>query len=156
MLKVATVRNPFDSLVSLYAKRSRIQEVAKTDPKVQAWMQRQPLTMADADYCRNHSFDAWIRRRYGLSAIASALRLRQNSMFDRFTDGVDIVMRKERLQEDWDAVGHRLGFDGPIEIAKRNPTQGRASNHREHYKWLSRLIVQSAFRYDLGRYGYSF
>lgn len=156
LLKITTVRNPFDSLVSLYTKRRSLLEISHADPIVRAWMLRQPLAIADAHYCPTHSFDAWIRRRYGLSAIASALRLRRNSMFDRFTDGVDVVMHKERLQEDWDAVCHRLGLAQHIEIPRRNPTEGRGSSHREHYKWLPRLMVQLAFRHDLRRYQYSF
>ena len=154
LLKVAGVRNPFDSLVSLYQKRAGFPDEKLNDPA--SWVHQQPRAKAEVYYCRTHSFNQWIGRHYAPVALLAALRLRKARIFDRYTRGVDEVLQFSRLQEDLDSVLRRLGVQRTIEVPVFNRTAGRESDYRSHYSPVSRRIVEMAFRDDIRRYGYSF
>ena len=60
LLKVAAVRNPFDSLVSLYLKMRFKYKPLLSDPS--SWVHRLPGYAEDMRYSQTHSFNAWILR----------------------------------------------------------------------------------------------
>lgn len=155
MLKVVSVRDPFDSLVSLYTKRRNTSDEFLHE-RPNFWINRTPRAMREVRYCRTHEFDEWVRRQYRLRAMLAALRIRQRGMYDRFTDGADVIMRFQCLEDDLNDVLSRVGVKQTVSLPRFNPTSGRPDDYREHYSPSSRRIVERAFRADLERYGYSF
>lgn len=63
----------------------------------------------DVRWIQGHTFPQWIRRRSVRNWLLRVVLGRSTSVYERFVDGVDVVMRHERLQEDFDAVIQRLG-----------------------------------------------
>lgn len=156
LFKVSTVRNPFDSLVSLYVKRRDTRREALDSPD--HWTRRsgaRKKDIADFEYCRSHSFPQWIRKRTFLAAGAALFGYRRPTTNQRYAEGIDHVMRFESLQEDFDRVLQRLGRSGS-EIPIFNRTSGRERDYRSYYTKLSRRLVEQVFKKDLREFGYSF
>lgn len=151
--KFTTVRNPFDSLVSRYEKlRSKYQPLLK-DPD--SWVHKTPGYVDNMKYCKTHSFNRWVLKTYMRTAIKRLLGLKP-SMHRQFTDGMDVILHFESLQEDLDAFTTKATPPFKIEIPRINTTNERSANYRKYYNPLSRMIVQFALKDDLKQYGYSF
>lgn len=148
------VRNPFDSLVSLYVKLSTTYQYLLEDKA--SFIHRDPGYIEDMNWCRTHSFDDWIKRRYAPRRVLRFFRRKPRaSMFSRYTDGADYVMRFERLQEGFDEVLRRAGLERLV-IPVINTTPDRVSDYRRYYTPESRRLVESALSEDLKRYEYTF
>jgi hypothetical protein len=153
VLVFTCVRNPFDSLVSLYVKKAITYQSLLGDPS--AFIHRVPGYVEDMAWCRSHSFDEWVERHYAPSILDRMLRRKRRSMFGKFTDGVDVVMQFERLQADFDSVLAQVGL-APMTIPTINPTPERDADYRRYYSSRSRRIVEYLSREDNNRYGYRF
>ena len=148
------VRNPFDSLVSLYVKLASTYQYLLEDKD--AFIHRDPGYMDEMNWCRTHSFDEWIERRYAPRRVLRLFRVRRRaSMFQRYIEGAEVVMRFERLQQDFDDVLRRVGLE-PLNIPFFNATPNRGSDYRAYYSQRSRRLVESAFSDDLDRFSYRF
>jgi hypothetical protein len=153
LLVFSCVRNPFDSLVSLYVKKAVTYQYLLNDPS--AFIHRVPGYVQDMEWCRSHSFDEWIVTRYAPSIFDRILGRKRRPMFQRYTEGVDVVMRFERLQADFDSVLAQVGLP-PIGIPTTNRTPEREVDYRRYYTPRSRRIVEYLSREDCERYGYHF
>jgi hypothetical protein len=152
LLKVAAVRNPFDSLVSEYLKKRFKYKPLLSDPS--SWINRLPRYAEDIRYCQTHSFNAWIFRLCSKKIIKILLR-NQPSMFADYTEGMDVVMRYESIERDLGEVFKRAGISSKAEIPVVNRTDER--NDRDYRSFYSRpaaLMVRCAYSYDLKTYGY--
>lgn len=156
LLKFAAVRNPFDSLVSLYVKMRDEYPLALNDPN--SWVGKDPAFVAAIHVAMNHSFPEWVEYRFGEPAIkrmvSGVRRLGRHS--NRGHDqGMDVVMRFESLQDDFNRALGLLGLE-EIEIPRINPTSGRERDYKAYYTPRARRIVERAHRRMLDRYGYTF
>ena len=154
LLKVATVRNPFDTLVSLYFKQRYKYRPLLDDPN--SWVNRYPTYAKNMRYAQTHSFNAWVLRK---CAIQTAKRLRGDppSMFCNYMDGIDVAMRYETIRDDLRDVFSRAGMPTDVTIPSVNRTEERpAHGYNSFYSRWSRLAVSIAFSDDLRRYGYVF
>jgi|SRR5438105_9049841 len=154
LLKVATVRNPFDTLVSLYFKQRYKYRPLLDDPN--SWVNRYPTYAKNMRYAQTHSFDAWVLRK---CAVQAAKRLRGDppSMFYNYTEGIDVAMRYETIGDDLRDVFSRAGMPTDVTIPSVNRTEERpAHGYNSFYSRWSRLAVSIAFSDDLRRYGYVF
>lgn len=156
-LCVATnIRNPYDRLVSIYWKRRRIGVEQLADPDFWIHRHTKPDRAAEIEWIKRHDFPAWIRRRFVRSWLPRIARGQSPSVYAQFVDGVDTVLRYERLQQDFDDLIRRLGAT-PVEIPRRNVTEQRPRReYRDEYDRLSRTLVRIGQRADLERFGYSF
>jgi len=151
---LTTVRNPYDSLVSLYVKKRDTYQDLLTDPA--SWVHKVRGFVEDIEFCRTHSFEEWLTNRYAVGRIERLLGRGHRSLYGRYTDGVEVVMRFERLQQDFEAVMRRLGVDGDVTIPSINPTRKRAASYQGYYTPAARQIVEYVFKPELEQYGYSF
>jgi hypothetical protein len=154
LLKVAAIRNPFDSLVSEYHKKRHKYASLLSDPS--SWVNRSPRYAEDIRYCQTHSFNAWILRLCSQKIIKRLLG-NQPSMFADFTRGMDVVMRYESIENDLGEVFKRAGILSKAEIPVVNRTAER--NDRDYRSFYSRptaLMVRCAYSCDLKTYGYRF
>src|SRR3990172_6420393 len=99
LVKLTTVRNPFDSLVSLYVKKRYKYQTLLEDAN--AWVHRVAGYVADMQYCREHTFEEWIFVNYNKGPLSRIYWLKRRSFSEKYTAGVDYVMRYEYLQEDF-------------------------------------------------------
>jgi hypothetical protein len=154
LLKCATVRNPFDSLVSLYLKqRSKYQPLLK-DPT--SWVNRSPAYAANMRYASTHSFKQWVFRKCRKQLLKRVLGV-PPSMFADYTHRTDVVMRYENIAQELDALLRKVG----VPIAEQLPVVNRTEerNSAAYRAWYSResvTAVRLAFSQDFQRYGYRF
>lgn len=130
LLKFVVVRNPYDSLVSLWKKRRSRPRYAHS---------RAARFQLD--------FPAWVEDYLGNRA--------PKSMHAKYVAGTDVVLRFESLSSELDAFFQRAGIKS-IEIPPINVTQGREADYRNYYSTETRAIVKTTYAEDLEEYGYTF
>lgn len=147
------VRNPFDSLVSLYVKQREPYQALLSDPT--AWIHRRPRYVESMAFSREHTFEEWLDRLYGADAD-DASGGRRRSMYGRFVEDVTTIIRFEQLEAGFREVMRRVGVREDVDVPPVNRTTGRARSFRDHYTPRARHIVEVAFRDDLAQFGYAF
>lgn len=154
LLKVAAVRNPFDSLVSLYFKqRSKYQPLLGDST---SWVNRLPGYAENMRYARAYSFNRWVLRVSYRKLIKRLLGFHP-SMFADHTRGVDMVMRYESVETDLSKVFRKAGMGSKADIPVVNRTGERTNgDYRSCYSRLAKLAVTLAYSGDLEMYGYRF
>jgi hypothetical protein len=152
--KMASVRNPFDSLVSLYFKQRLKYQPLLADPS--SWVHRSPGYAARMKYARTHSFNAWVYKACYRKIIKRLLGWRP-SMFAEHTRGVDEVIKFESMEEDLRKAFDRAGIEWKAGIPKVNRTDERTGgDYRSFYSRPAALAVAFAYSHDLKTYGYRF
>lgn len=154
LFKFSCVRNPFDSLVSLYTKKRCNYQSLLEDPD--SWVYHAPGYVDDMKFCQDHSFEEWVLKRFKEKTLKGILRPKRRSLSRKYTQGVDFVMRFERLQGDFDEVLRRAGVERRLEIPRLNVTAARKRRYREYYSDRARRIVEKFFLDDFRTYGYEF
>ena len=153
-LKVSAVRNPFDSLVSLYFKQRLKYQLLLADPS--SWVNRSHRYAEYMRYAQTHSFNQWVVKVSYRKAIKRLLGL-QASMFAEHTHGMDEVIRYESIEKDLMEVLNRVGIAWKAGIPRVNRTDERGSrDYRSYYSYMATHIVNWAYAYDLKKYGYRF
>jgi len=158
LLKFTCVRDPFDSLVSLYLKKRNKYQALVGDRK--SFLYRTPGFAKDLKFCKKHSFNAWIFRYYGPAAILRKVVGYKLSLYEKYTAGMDEIIRYENLQKDFhdilkkaDITAHLPAVPCVNVTMSKNKEGGKP---RQYYNKISRKIVEYVFRDDLDRFGYKF
>lgn len=156
LLVATTVRNPYDRLVSIHAKRLGAKPARVADPESWLYGPKGRNRAEDVRWIRAHSFPQWIRRRFVRNWLPRLVLGRSTSVDARFVDGVDRVLRHERLQADFDDLMRGLGAE-PCEIPRVNVSPARSErSYRAAYDPLSRVLVRIGQHEDLARFDYRF
>lgn len=155
LLKIAAVRNPFDSLVSLYFKQRFKYQPLLADPN--SWVNRiGPLYIKNMRYAQTHSFSQWTLKRCSRQLIKRLFGF-PPSMFADYTRGMDVVMRYESLDKDLENVFRKAGMATEVNIPRVNRTEERDRwNYRSYYSRIAALAVSLAYSDDLKTYDYKF
>jgi hypothetical protein len=152
LLKVATVRNPFDTLVSLYFKQKYKYQPLLEDKT--SWVNRSPTYARNMRYAQTHSFSRWILRKCSRQIAKRCFGI-PPSMFYDYTCGVDVVMRYENINADLHAALESAGMPTGVPIPVVNETTERTrKDYRSSYSRLTASAVRVAFSEDIERYGY--
>ncbi len=155
LLKFAAVRNPFDTLVSLYWKQRCKYQPLLEDPN--SWVNRVgPLYVKNMRYAQTHSFNRWVWKKCRRQ-LAKRLFGVPPSMFFDHTHGVDVVMRYETIERDLQGVFERAGIRARVQIPAVNRTEERKErDYRVCYNRLAAAAVHLAFSDDFKVFGYQF
>jgi hypothetical protein len=159
LFKFTTVRNPFDSLVTLYVTMGTRYKALLDDPN--SFVRRRPEMSKRVRMASEYPFEQWVERKFHLKGMKGGMRWSlgvhptPRHMYQAYIDGSDFVMRFERLQDDFNQVQKRLGVATPIEIPRWNVTEGK-DHYRDYYTSRARRVVERAFAPDLERFGYRF
>lgn len=154
LLKVAAVRNPFDSLVSLYFKQRLKYQPLLADPT--SWVHRSPGYVQSMRYAQRDSFNTWVFRVCYRKIIKRFLGLRA-SMFIDYTNGTDEIIRFESMVGDLKNAFSRAGITWKADIPSVNRTDERTDcNYRSFYSRPAAFAVAAAYSYDLRTFGYQF
>jgi hypothetical protein len=148
LLVVVGVRNPFDLVLTEYARNRE----AGTISRPQRWLHRLPgrpdLSASD--------FERFVRRRYAPGLLYRLAGRRPMVPVD-WTAGADHVIRFERMQEGLDEALRRVGVTTPHRLPHRNPTESRRDlDYRDIYTPSARQVVATAYARELERFGYTF
>lgn len=152
----STVRNPFDSIVSLYVKQAS--GYIGLEGYDDAFIERSALRRQSVRSAQLHSFEEWLVANYEKSLRRRMSRRLRNLRGggNKWLEGVDFVMRYEHLQEDFDEALRLAGVDRRLTIRRVNVTPGRARDYRAYYTDRAREIVEGWYRSELQRFGYTF
>ena len=154
MVTFTSVRNPYDSLASLYVKK-RDKYRAMLEDKT-SFVYKVPGYVEDMEFCRTHSFEEWIEKHYPVRWFDRLLGRGRKSLSDRYTRGVQRVMRFESLQQDFESVMRGVGIQGDVTIPHVNATPRRKASYQSYYTEQARRTVEYVFQPELAKYGYSF
>ena len=149
LLVVVGVRNPFDLVMTEYARNRE----AGTISASQRLLRRLPGVSADFSPA---DFERFVVRRYTPNAFYRALGRKPMVPVD-WTEGADHIIRFEAMQEGLDEALRKVGVTEPHPLPHRNPTASR--RHRDHrtiYTERAREIVARAYARELSAHGYSF
>ena len=143
------VRNPFDSLVSLWVKKRTSYQELVGDPT--SFVERKPGLADDLRWVLDHTFDEWVAHEYGHLDDGGP-----HHLYGGYIDGVDFIMRFETLQGDFAEAMRRIGVRDPEPIPMLNETEGREADYRRYYSRETRDLVARIFAADLEVFGYRF
>jgi Sulfotransferase family len=154
LLKIAAVRNPFDSLASLYVKQRLKYSALLSDRS--SWVNRSVGYAKQMRYARTHSFNQWIFTVCYRKAIKRLLA-RQVSMFAGYTQGMDVVLRYESIEKDLKQTFSKAGIPWKAGLPTINRTDERtAADYRALYSPSAAFIARFVYAYDSETYGYEF
>jgi hypothetical protein len=154
LLKIAAVRNPFDSLVSVYFKQRFKYQPLLSDPA--SWVSRSPRYAQRMRYAQKHPFNQWLFR-ISYRRFIRRLLFGRPSMFDDYTQGMDVVLRYENLEQDLKDVFRRAGIPWKTDIRVVNRTDERLNHdYRSFYSRSAAIIARFTYSHDVKRYGYKF
>jgi hypothetical protein len=148
------VRNPFDSLVSLYTKLALKYQPGLEDPN--SWVHKAKGYVDAMEFCRTHTFSEWIERQYATGMWDRLRGAGKRTLNAPYVEGVDYVMRFERLQHDFSEALSQAGIARDLTIPSLNVTADRDKDYRRYYTPSARRIVEYVLDRELARFGYEF
>jgi len=127
-LTFSVVRNPWDRIISAFCYSKRY------SPHI----------------IRNSSLLRYIGRdRYIFSHATDKMLLVDKKI------GVDVVLRFERLQADFDMLCARLGLDASSQLPHVNNGY-RREHYSKHYTPFTRELIRHLYKNEIRRFGYTF
>ncbi len=181
LLVVANVRNPFDRLVTYYQRLNGAwidDYFAFRRRDLERRRQREGLSEAEVERARQQILREEERKRRRVRIIqrmgfntwvaGSAIRWRLRDRTSDTTrphpylhhlfpmlDHVQVVLRQEQLETDFNALLNRLGVEVPVSIPRKNLTPGKKP-YTAYYNPLTRRLIEHLYRDDLALMGYRF
>ena len=140
------VRNPFDSLVSLYEKIRQKYVRYLDDPR--HWVHNNPRQARLMRVAVEEGFNAWLRAKYPEKGQEPVL------FQAPYLERADHVIRFENLREDFAKAMVAVGL-ADVSVPRLNPTD-REPDYRPYYDEWSRRRITRLFAPTLERFGYRF
>ena len=159
LLKFTTVRNPFDSMVSLFVKQRDTYQPMLDDPT--SWVHRRPHYVEAMVKARQEPFGAWVRfvlrprsRRQRMYAAVRGTYYPRH-LYRTHMSGMDVVLRHDSLQDDFDRLTERLGVTDRLIVPQLNVTEAKTEDFRSFYDADTKAFAERVFAPDMMRFGYS-
>ncbi len=151
-IKAVTIRNPFDSIYSLWFKKKNQYARLLDDPN--AFIHRVPNFKDDMNFIANHSFSDWFLWSFGKLADEGR-ELRVNL---KWCHHATFIMRFESIAEDFDRLLAVMGLADNMKFAipMLNETEGREPDYRPFYNYEARALGEMIFGRELKYFNYSF
>jgi hypothetical protein len=146
LLKFTSVRNPFDSLVSLWTKKKykyadKLNDSNSIVNRLQDWDE-------DMLYIQEHTFSEWI------------IEFFSNRNFPtinaKHVSGVNRWLKFENLQDDFNDLIKSANIQKDSHIPMLNKTKDRTRNYRSYYTPVARKVVEEKFKIELMIFNYEF
>jgi hypothetical protein len=143
-----SVRNPFDALVSRWARSPERLREAREDPN--HWLNSQPKALAERTKAAELQFPDWIQWSFD--------GRHDQTMYSKFSRGADFVVHFEALQGDLVEALARVGLSltQPLQQTNRTDDRDPERDYRSYYTPPSRAMVEAAFAEELEELGYEF
>jgi hypothetical protein len=148
LLVVVGVRNPYDLVVTEYARNREAGTVSAPQRLLRRLGRSADFSPAD--------FERFVTRRYTPAWPYRALGRRPFVPVD-WTAGADHVIRFEAMQAGLDEALAKVGVTEPHPLPHRNPTQSRQDrDYRALYTDRARELVGRVYARELSAHGYAF
>jgi hypothetical protein len=149
LLVVVGVRNPFDLVITEYARNRE----AGTISAPQRLLRRLPGRSSDFSRA---DVERFVCRRYEPGRLFRLLGRRPTVPVD-WTVGADHIIRFEAMQDGLDEALRRVGVTERHVLPHRNPTTSRSDrDFRVLYTDRARAVVTRAYARELSQHGYTF
>ncbi len=149
LLVVVGVRNPFDLVLTEYAR-------SREAGAVSAWQRLLRRVPGVSDDFSAADFERFVTRRYAPGRLYRLAGRKPFTPLD-WAKGVDHIIRFEAMQDGLDAALRRVGVHEPHPLPHRNPTSSRRDrDYRAIYTERARVVVAQAYARQLQRHGYTF
>ncbi len=147
--RLVTVRNPFDSLYSLWYKK-KVSYTPLLEDKT-SFIYKIPGFVQDMEFISENNFDSWFIKTYnGAYEAGNTISINM-----KFVHGSTHILYFENLQDSFDKFCNASELQtNKIELI--NITQGRNSSYREFYSKRSINIGNKVFQKELLKFNYSF
>lgn len=148
--KFTTVRNPFDSIASIWVKKKfQYAKLAEEDPDFFGY--KISNFMDDMKFIKDHDSESWVIKSYEKKFKEG----KTSTVNFPHAAGCDELLRFETLQESFAKLMAKLGL--PVHRIERiNVTELKHPEYRKYYTSRARDIIGGVFKPDLETYGYSF
>lgn len=151
-LKVTTVRNPYDSLYSIFTKKKYAYQELLKDQKSFIYHNNKGYA-EDIVWIKDKSFEEWVIKHYEELAEEGT----QISISKKFTIHADLILKFENIQEDFrNKFLPRIKCTQDIIIPHRKKTEGREADYREGYTKRAKEIMETILKDECELNGYSF
>lgn len=148
LLVVVGVRNPFDLVLTEYARNREAGAISAPQRLLRRLGVSSDFSAAD--------LERFVARRYAPGRVYRLLGRRPFVPVD-WTEGADHIIRFEDMQTGLDEALCRVGVQEPHRLPHRNPTQSRRDrDYRSLYTPRARAIVSRAYARELKLHGYPF
>jgi hypothetical protein len=147
---LTVVRNPFDSVVSLWAKQRGAYAARADDPAF--FGNRLSGFATGMRLAQELPFSDWFLAKHPELEPGAVPPPSGNA---RFSLGCDHILRFERLDEDFRALCAEIDMLYAA-VAPVNATAGRARDYRHQYDARARERALRYFRWDMETFGYEF
>lgn len=149
--KFVTVRNPFDSIVSLWAKKTKDYAALLEDRN--SWVHKVPGYAESMERAAGKGFSEWAIEEFSGNLESG----KPGTINSNYIREVDHMLRFENLAEDFAAITGRLGLDEDFVIPEANRTESRGGrDYRSFYDAASRKLIETVFAEEIDRLGYAF
>jgi hypothetical protein len=149
LLVVVGVRNPFDLVLTEYARNREAGAVSAAQRLIRH------LPGISDDFSAP-DFERFVVRRYTPNTMYRLVGRKAFVPVD-WTAGADHIIRFEAMQKGLDAALHKVGVTEPHSLPHRNPTTSRRDrDYRSIYTERSQGIVARVYARELDGNGYSF
>jgi hypothetical protein len=149
LLVVVGVRNPFDLVLTEYARNREAGSISAP----QRLVRRLPGVSDDFSAA---DFERFIVRRYTPNALYRLLGRKPLVPVD-WSAGADHIIRFERMQAGLDEALRKVGVTEPHPLPHRNPTASRRDrDYRPLYTARARDIIGRVYARELSQHGYTF
>ncbi|NHK28066.1 sulfotransferase family 2 domain-containing protein [Parvularcula flava] len=149
-VRVTTVRNPFDSVYSLWYKKKYTYVPLLDDPS--SFIHKDQNSVNDMLFVKENGFEEWFKKHYDTDETGKT----SQGIYKRWTHQANHIMKFENLAEDFSELLDKLGVEKKFEIGILNPTEGRKRDYRTAYTDEMRQIGEKAFAAELKKYNYEF
>ncbi len=147
ILTTATVRNPFDYLVTEWTRLTGYWYAnAVADPGSWVYLPESDGVLAYYEQSRSMGFEQWLEE--------VACPRASNFCLD-YTHDVDVLLRYDSVQDDIQRLLGDRGHKGTICLPRTNITKGKRP-YREVYTPRARELVEQHFTLELSRHGYAY
>jgi hypothetical protein len=149
LLVVVGVRNPFDLVLTEYAR-------SREAGAISAWQRLLRRLPGRSDDFSTADFERFVVRRYTPNAVYRLVGRRPFVPVD-WTVGADHIIRFEQMQAGLDEALRKVGVTEPHRLPHRNLTASRRDrDYRSIYTGRAREVVSHAYARELEQHGYAF
>ncbi|MFO7533225.1 MAG: hypothetical protein R6W93_12250 [Candidatus Limnocylindrales bacterium] len=149
LLVVVGVRNPFDLVLTEYARNREAGAIS-------AWQRLLRRLPGRSDDFSAGDFERFVVRRYTPNAVYRLVGRRPFVPVD-WTAGADHIIRFEQMQAGLDEALRRVGVTEAHRLPHRNLTASRRDrDYRSIYTSRARDVVSRAYAHELEQHGYTY